>query len=370
MLTSKDIIERTGISRATLNNYIGSGLVPRPQVLAPGPLDGDAPRIGYFPDDTVARVETIQRLKRDGWSISRIAEMFAGQGPGAAATPTLLGAVFNGAVHRPTPPTPPVAVPPSQAPSAPLPPASPTFVAPDPLLRTGGLAHAAAPTLTTLAVMCTTLQDAAGLWVRLTAQEYFELVNEVWAELDPLFRRHRGRAGRHPDEGMVGYFQPQRDSSHLWNALAAAHQAREAIRQLSLRWQARKGWDVELSMNTGIDEGQDWMGTLGPAGAGELRVLGDTSDCAEQLSRSSRPGSILVTRKLLGQLPSAERERLAYGVPRAPGSGPESHLLFSFARLADLAPGTASLVPLRFADVAVAELLDLQGSGAAPRGAA
>ena len=52
LLTSKEIIERTGISRATLNNYISSGLVARPQVLPPNPQDGGAPRIGYFPDDT------------------------------------------------------------------------------------------------------------------------------------------------------------------------------------------------------------------------------------------------------------------------------------------------------------------------------
>ncbi|HEY0822349.1 MAG TPA: MerR family transcriptional regulator, partial [Ramlibacter sp.] len=88
MLTSKEIIERTGISRATLNNYIASGLVPRPQVLPPGPEHGAAPRIGYFPDDTIARVEAIQRLKREGWSIARIAEHLVahppGQGPVAA----------------------------------------------------------------------------------------------------------------------------------------------------------------------------------------------------------------------------------------------------------------------------------------------
>ena len=83
MLTSKEIIERTGISRATLNNYIASGLVARPQVLPPGPEHGAAPRIGYFPDDTIERVETIQRLKREGWSIARIASHFAAQGAGA-----------------------------------------------------------------------------------------------------------------------------------------------------------------------------------------------------------------------------------------------------------------------------------------------
>src|SRR3954471_7066833 len=75
-------MERIGISRATLNNYIASGLVPRPQVLPPGPEHGAAPRIGYFPDDTVERIESIQRLKRDGWSIQRIAEHFAAPAAG------------------------------------------------------------------------------------------------------------------------------------------------------------------------------------------------------------------------------------------------------------------------------------------------
>src|SRR4051812_21605515 len=74
-------MERTGISRATLNNYIASGLVPRPQVLPPGPEHGAAPRIGFFPDDTIARVEEIQRLKSQGWSIARIAEHLVAHPP-------------------------------------------------------------------------------------------------------------------------------------------------------------------------------------------------------------------------------------------------------------------------------------------------
>jgi len=88
MLSSKDILERTGISRATLNNYISAGLIPRPDVLPPDPQDGAAPRIGYFPDDTIERIETIQRLKREGWSLGRILESFANPaGMRQAATP-------------------------------------------------------------------------------------------------------------------------------------------------------------------------------------------------------------------------------------------------------------------------------------------
>ncbi|MCC2677043.1 MAG: hypothetical protein K0R58_3990, partial [Ramlibacter sp.] len=130
-------------------------------------------------------------------------------------------------------------------------------------------------------------------------------------------------------------------------------QARDAMRRVSRRWQARKGWDVELCMNVGIDEGREWIGAVGaPA---DLRVLGDAADRAEQLSRCGRMGTILSTRSLLGKLPHAQRQRVTYGVPRRDGSG--ARVLFTFDRLQDIAAGAP--VPPRLAEVAVAELLDL-----------
>ena len=223
----------------------------------------------------------------------------------------------------------------------------------------------AAPVVTPVAVLVSTLEDASGLWVKLTAQEYFELLNEIWAELDRVFRKHKGRAGPQGGEVLVCYFLPQAESNHLWNALAAAHHTREAMRQVSHRWQVRKGWDVELAMNVGIDEGQEWMGVVGATGEGALRVVGDTADHAEQLSRVSRSGAILVTRSLLGKLPGDLRQRLKFGVPRLEGTRGEAPLLSTFARLADIASPQA--VPARVADLAAAELIDLQASNNIPR---
>jgi hypothetical protein len=105
-------------------------------------------------------------------------------------------------------------------------------------------------------------------------------------------------------------------------------------------------------MNIGIDEGQEWMGTLG---AGELRVLGDAAERAAQMSRASRMGAVLLTRSLVGKLATPDRQRITYGVRRLDGT--DSPLLFTFARLADLAAPAA--VPAPVADLAVAELLDL-----------
>jgi adenylate cyclase len=515
LLTSKEIIERTGISRATLNNYIGSGLIPRPQVLPPGPEHGAAPRIGYFPDDTIERVETIQRLKREGWSITRIAEHFTGQAGralGEAPAPAVTG-VGPGTLPAPLA-TPAIAqqgaaAPASQAPaqhatpamprmtgarvltpvdadqpaylvndtfrlvwandpartsslspfahraidagsvfrhllqleeaagrhallrfhleaarsrgataaqlfdglphseSAPLEamyrdvprPAGQPLVAQSLLPRAGAIPprsiHAvhfhegvlfalapqraesaaaapaeapAAPTLTPLAVLSAVLQDAAGLWVRLAAEEYFELLNEIGQELDAIFGQHHGRARAPSGEALACYFLPEGDASYLWNALVAAHQAREAMRQVSQRWQVRKGWDLDLRLNIGLDEGQDWLGALQLAGHSELRVLGDAAERAGHLSRCGRPGAVLVTRNLIGKLARDERQRLTYGAPRLDGTPGEAPLLFTFARLADVAAPHAA--PPAVADLAVAELLDLTPSAAHSPGGA
>jgi class 3 adenylate cyclase/DNA-binding transcriptional MerR regulator len=343
LLTSKEIIEKTGISRATLNNYIASGLVPRPQVLAPGPDDGDAPRIGYFPDDTIERIEVIQRLKREGWSIGRIAGHFLDpQATGAAGAAQALPAASVGPTAAPASTAVPQAQPDPQPDRRPAAPALPAGAR-------------AAPAITPVAILFSTLEDAPTLWVRLSALEYFELVNEVWAELDRIFRDHGGLLGRHPDEGLVSYFLPRRDRSHVWDALTAAQEARLTMRLLSRRWQQRKGWDVELNMNTGIDEGQDWLGTVGAAG--DVRVLGEAAYRAEQLSRISHGGTILVTRSLVGKLTTDQRRRLHFGVPRPGIDDAKARLLLSFARLQDLAPA-GSVVPPGVAGLAVTELLD------------
>lgn len=73
MISSKELIDTTRISRATLNNYIAMGLLPRPLVSTPGREEpGRARQLGYFPDSAVERVVEIQRLKREGCTMAEI----------------------------------------------------------------------------------------------------------------------------------------------------------------------------------------------------------------------------------------------------------------------------------------------------------
>ena len=498
MLTSKEVLEKTGISRATLNNYISCGIVARPEVLPPQPSDGDAPRIGYFPADVVDRIEEIQRLKREGWSITRITEHFAGDGasarPGAAAAPRSAMPVLKeeargeampylsfGEIAHPaylvnsrfevvwmtaaagsaawpnSVPLPPEAL--SQAvlqyvlreqgqrdpitaesrqailrlhlglarqrgtriadlcrglprdeavaveglyeqadrfdfplvvraPVVPSRPGAPSPVylyalnfregilfiyIPDATAATdvsallerpapaANPARKAAPVLAEVAVLVADLQDASRLWSELPAEEYFELVNDIWLTLAPIVHRHHGTTARHPGEGIVCCFTSRAGAGHLWNALAAAHDVREAMRRLSQQWQLRKGWPTELFLNSGLDEGREWQGSLGPDPQGDLTVLGDAASHATLISSVGRAGAIWATRNLVGKLRPDLRGRLTYGVRRAGEDARHMVVSSTFSQVENLvdlaAAGRENLKPI--ARLPITEILDI-----------
>lgn len=510
MLSSKEVLEKTGISRATLNNYIASGIVPRPEVLPPGPQHGDAPRIGYFPSEIVERIEEIQRLKREGWSLARITEHFTGGVAPVRHAPAP-------ASHEPAAPVLRAAPSPSPAPSTsemprlsfgeishpaylvngrfelvwmndaasssdwpnlvPLPKAAVSqgifqylmrglaaapsrtailrlhlglarqlgvgladlargvppaelsalerlynetepfkfpLVVRAPIAAGGSSAdmslhlyalnfregilfiylpggdalvdmsallaqprgpsqprRAQPPALTQVAVLVAELQDAAGLWASLPPEEYFELINDIWQTVEPIFERHGGTRGVHPGEGMVCYFLPRAGSNYLWNALMAAQEVREAMRRLGKDWGLRKGWSTPLCLNTGIDEGLEWHGTLHPGSEGEFTVLGDAVNHAAGASLLARDGSIWATRNLVSKLRADERRRLDYGVRRVTQEGSEP-VRSIYARVEDLADlGAAGNQALRsIAGLAITEIFDIAANAgeAAPAG--
>ena len=81
LLTSKEILEKTGISRATLNNYIARGFLPKPFVSRPE-VSGSGPRqIGHFAPEVLERIELIQQWKRGGVAMEEIALRLAATNP-------------------------------------------------------------------------------------------------------------------------------------------------------------------------------------------------------------------------------------------------------------------------------------------------
>jgi len=72
MITSKEVLEKTGISRATLNNYIKMGILPKPVVMKPTSDLGGIKQIGYFPKAVIDVIERVQQYKRQGLVMEEI----------------------------------------------------------------------------------------------------------------------------------------------------------------------------------------------------------------------------------------------------------------------------------------------------------
>jgi len=192
------------------------------------------------------------------------------------------------------------------------------------------------PVLTDLAVMVADLQSSVKICAELPPEEYFQLINEIWTTMAPIFRRYNATCGKHVGDGLVYYFFPQPDSDYLANALVCAQEARTAMQKLSKEWQLRKNWFNELYLNIGITEGKEWLGTYQSSTGVEFVVLGDTINQAARISDVARHGSIWASKNLIGKMTAKERERVNYGVRRRAPDGRELFVESSFSCVSSL----------------------------------
>ncbi|MDD5249475.1 MAG: adenylate/guanylate cyclase domain-containing protein [Rhodocyclaceae bacterium] len=463
MLSSKELIELTDISRATLNNYIALGLLSRPLVLNPGTGAAGPRQLGFFPDETVERVRQIQHLKQEGFSMKEIAARIGAGSAVPTAAPTggatiaalpsssvrvtiediaypaymvnhnfelvwlnqhartefLAGAeelpaageersifrlfaassttgldgllrfqvalaksrvspagfaamchgmnpedfsrlqrVYADATGEPARPVVDAWIDFPGADGQPLrrhiyasffregifvvliPDSEDSdsiqglLARRDEVIRS--LLRHRLPVLTHLAVLVADLQSSVKICSELPPDEYFKLINEIWAAMEPIFRKYHATHGKHVGDGMVYYFFPQPDSDYLFNALCCAQEVRREMIRISKAWQIAKNWHNELYLNTGIHEGQEWLGTFQSSTSVEFVVLGDTINQAARVSDFARYGSIWATKSLVGKLSREIREKVQYGVSRRGADGRDTFVTSSFAMVSSL----------------------------------
>ncbi|MBU2499451.1 MAG: hypothetical protein KKE57_11160 [Proteobacteria bacterium] len=88
LISSKEVMSETGISRATLNNYIKMGILPRPVVKRPDQGMKGVKQIGYFPREVLVRIEKVRQLKLQGKAMDQIVSEL--QGAASLEEPPLL----------------------------------------------------------------------------------------------------------------------------------------------------------------------------------------------------------------------------------------------------------------------------------------
>lgn len=494
MISSKDLLEKTGISRATLNNYIALGVLPRPTVVSSPAGEPGVRRLGYFQDDAIDLVTEIKNLKAGGMSMDEIASKFQPEAktqpsrrvsvpgsesaqqaaqsgkdplsvtltvdniPGAAfmlnnqfemtwwndrcgdlfsninslqsrdisnrnifqqfldsqtevrdALDPILAVLMRAAKKRMDKRAISAVFPQIAAQDSErllrlydeveavgsedilhieidLP--SPhtlyisffregaffTFIPEDhdksSLLHflgqrsqvIQGILLRRRPFLTNLVCMVADLQSSVRICSELPADEYFELINQIWQRAEPIFRRYKATHGKHVGDGMVYYFLPQPDSDYIMNSIECAAELRQLMEKMSADWRARKNWHHHLHLNIGLNEGQEWFGTYHAGTHIEFTVLGDTINHAARLSDFARDGAIWATKNLIGRLSREQRSSIRYGVIRHEVGGGKILAPDLFARVSDLIDIDDGKY-YKFRDIAgmpIAEIVELQ----------
>jgi adenylate cyclase len=73
-IDSKELLKRSAISRATLNNYIKRGIIPKPLVKSASKDLKGPKKIGYFPETVLDTILEIKKLKERGKAMDAIAQ--------------------------------------------------------------------------------------------------------------------------------------------------------------------------------------------------------------------------------------------------------------------------------------------------------
>ncbi len=208
-------------------------------------------------------------------------------------------------------------------------------------------------------VLVADLQNSVRICAELPPEEYFELINQIWSCVEGFFKQYYGTHGKHVGDGMVYYFLKERDNQYMMNAILCALQIRECMKKLNMEWKMRKGWFNELYLNIGINEGQEYFGTICAAPGGEFTSLGDTVNHASRLSDFARYGNIWTAKNLINKLSAKQKEDFRYGI-RHMDQDREVLIENSFSRIIDMMPPD-NIKNSKFMDIATLAVTEILG---------
>lgn len=360
MISSLDILRITGISRATLNNYIRLGLLPKPLVGKPRTPEMRARQVGYFPSDVLFILEQVHALKKAGKTIPEISALL-----GPDIPPPKLRALQ--ATPRPRRKSEDPGS--SRALQAELFPEMGVLSGPDessaaaaPPIET--LSASPAPQWTAFCVLSARIENFPFLRSALPPEEFFECVRLFRKDVDAAVTAAPVTHAMHGPDGILFFFIRKDDESYLTDAIRFSLELRRIAQGMNAVWQRRKRWSKSIDLNIGVVDTADWLERLEAGSNLDLCVSGTGVEQARSLCDFAHSGSIWTTKTLLSRLHPADRAGLRYGIRLKSGSG-EIRTEQVYARILDLyPPGDPNI--LRFQEIASIPITEIIGEVVPP----
>ncbi|MBN1472673.1 MAG: hypothetical protein JW925_12915 [Syntrophaceae bacterium] len=324
MISSLELMERTKISRATLNNYIKLGILPKPIVTAPNDMKIRTKKIGYYPSSVLEKMKMVKIMKQEGLSILQIANKIQGN---TAENSTDTIPVFTGESIvrnnnadekyqrwasknidnielR------------SECGDA----SDYTFLnnirkqieirqkAINDLIYNGEVIPVA------FSVLCAKLQDANHIKSDLLRNEYDELMTGLIEMTDDVFQNFFGLYGRSFGFEILYYLIKNDFTDYLMNSILCAIKLRNRIKLFNEEMKRKKNWHGELFLNIGIADDFNKITPIPSLHGIEFCAYGNAQNCASELSSYATDGSIWSTKNLIQKLKSEQQKKLLFGI--------------------------------------------------------
>lgn len=213
------------------------------------------------------------------------------------------------------------------------------------------------PSLISFCVLVADLQDSSRICAELPPEEYFQLIKDIWKCMGGIFQKYFGTYGKHVGDGMVYYFLKEKDDNYILNSIYCAIELRESLKQLNAEWKLKKNWLNDLYLNIGINEGQEFFGTIPSSPNMEFTALGDSVNYAGRLSDLARFGTIWTTKNLINHLDEADRKKIRFGIRRKEHNR-EIFIENMYSRVMDMLPPDSANYT-KFSDIATLAVTEI-----------
>ena len=131
-------------------------------------------------------------------------------------------------------------------------------------------------------------------------EEVMAVLHEYHAAMGELILQHEGTLEHFAGDGMMVFFNdPMPTPNPAEQAIRMTLAMRERVKVLTIKWR-KLGY--ELDFGVGIAQGYATIGAIGYEGRWEYGAIGSVPNLAARLCGEAKPGEILVTQRLLGNV--------------------------------------------------------------------
>jgi len=343
MISSLEIMAKTGLSRQTLNNYINWGILPKPEVRKPDDPSVRARQLGYFDPSVLETIAAVKNFKSHGIPMAEIRRRLVGETSQESLFPDTSSAVPLNAPEKTA-----KRIGPPRARQASLfgtdedtedetldeeSPVSSGFHEDDEA-ETATRTEAAKAEPHDFCVLAATLKDAPQVRAELLPAKYLDLWQKLWTAAEAAVRECDGRWLLREENTILAYFlNNDRNDAH-GRAVACGLLFLKETEKLGSYLKNRNKYMSHVSVGIGIHNGFDYIDAMGQGNAVQVIDAGDTTTAAVKLSQYARGGTVWASKGFINRLPENVRRKIRFGV-RSMGQPNGEFLDNRFLRIGD-----------------------------------